>query len=227
MPPRAWPRIVIAFLLPALAACGGQAVDDEPGQGAAPPDLLEEAPLVVFLGDSLSAGLGLSGEPPFPERSGELLGGRGVAARIVNAGVSGDTTAGGLERLPWLLRQNPDIVVIELGANDGLRGLPLGMVRDNLVRMIGAAREGGAEVLLLGMQLPPSYGQAYAAGFAAIYGEVARDLDVELVGDFLAGVGGDAAMNLPDGLHPNGAGHRRLAENIAPALQRLIEGRER
>jgi len=227
MLPRAAHLILLPVLLLGLPACGEQAVELEPGRPAVPRDRPEEGPLVVFVGDSLSAGLGLSGEPPFPERSGDLLRERGVAARIVNAGVSGDTTAGGLERLPWLLRQNPGIVVIELGANDGLRGLPLGMVRDNLERMIGAARAGGADVLLLGMQIPPSYGQSYAAGFAAIYTDLARELEVELVDDFLAGVGGRAAMNLPDGLHPNGPGHRRLAENIVPALQRLIERRER
>ena len=226
MLPRAAHLILLAVLLLGLPACGEQAVESGPGGPAVPQDRPEETPLVVFLGDSLSAGLGLSGEPPFPEYCGELLRERGVALRIVNAGVSGDTTAGGLERLPWLLRQNPDIVVIELGANDGLRGLPLGMVRDNLERMIGAARAGGADVLLLGMQIPPSYGQSYTAGFAAIYTDLASDLEVELVADFLAGVGGRADMNLPDGLHPNGPGHRRLAENIAPALQGLIERRE-
>jgi len=234
MSTRTTPLSLLVLLLLGLPACGEPATRVDPDGTTAPAagsaddgasERNNDAPLVVFLGDSLSAGLGLSGEQPFPARVAELLDERGVAVRIVNAGVSGDTTAGGLERLPWLLRQEPDVVVIELGANDGLRGLPLAMMRDNLERMIGAAHQGGAAVLLLGMQVPPSYGQEYAAGFAAIYGDVARDLDVALVDDFLVGVGGRAAMNLADGLHPNAAGHRRLAENIVPALEMLIERR--
>ena len=218
------PLVLLVLLLLGVSACGDTAVQVDPGRTVVPQDRPSDAPLVVFLGDSLAAGLGLTGTPPFPERVAELLGERGVVIRIVNAGVSGDTTAGGLERLPWLLRQEPDIVVIELGANDGLRGLPLDMVRDNLERMIEAVRDQGADVLLLGMQIPPSYGQDYAAGFEAIYGDLARRLEVELVADFLVGVGGRGAMTLADGLHPNAAGHRRLAENIVPALQALIEG---
>lgn len=236
MSSRPIPLSLCALLLLGFAACGEPGSEAEAGRPMAPPagraadaasERTDDAPLVVFLGDSLSAGLGLSGEQPFPDRVAAVLQERGVAVRIINAGVSGDTTAGGLERLPWLLRQEPDIVVIELGANDGLRGLPLDMVRDNLQRMIGAARAAGAEVLLLGMLIPPSYGQEYASAFAAIYGDVARELDVTLVDDFLVGVGGRAAMNLADGLHPNAAGHGRLAENILPALEMLIEGRER
>ena len=235
MLPRAVRFIPILMLL-VMSACGEPAIDNEPRPTAAPNGRLSDAgsgegqsdgSLVVFLGDSLSAGLGLTGAPPFPDRAGELLRERGIGVRIVNAGVSGDTTAGGLERLPWLMRQKPDIVVIELGANDGLRGLPLAMTRSHLERMIRAARDGGAAVLLLGMQIPPSYGSDYVAGFAAIYGDLSRELDVPLVADFLAGVGGRAAMNLGDGLHPNAAGHRLLAENILPALETLIEGRVR
>jgi acyl-CoA thioesterase-1 len=211
------------LLLLGSTACGEPAVEVDPGRATIREERNDSGPLVVFLGDSLSAGLGLTGTPPFPDRTAELLRERGVGARIVNAGVSGDTTAGGLERLPWLLQQKPDIVVVELGANDGLRGLPHRVTRDNLERIIRAARDGGAEVLLLGMQIPPSYGRAYAEGFAALYGEVSRELDVALVDDFLAGVGGRATMTLADGLHPNDAGHQRLAENVVPALQTLIE----
>jgi acyl-CoA thioesterase-1 len=218
--------LMAAILLPPLfAACGERAAERAPRPAAAPEEPSGDAPLVIFIGDSLSAGLGLTGEAPFPEHARALLRERGMEARIINAGVSGDTTAGGLERLPWLLRQRPDIVVIELGANDGLRGQPHRATRDNLDKMIRAARDGGAEVLLLGMQIPPSYGRPYADGFAAIYGDLSRDLDVALVEDFLDGVGGNAAMNLTDGMHPNGAGHRRLAENILPELVELIERR--
>ena len=195
--------------------------DGTPEQ-AEPRRVATDEPLVVFLGDSLAAGLGLIGRSPFPVVAGELLRESGLGVRIVNAGVSGDTTAGGLARLDWILRQRPDIVVIELGANDGLRGLPLDMTERNLKEMIRRTRDTGAAVLLLGIRIPPSYGPDYVADFAAIYPRIAAELDVALVESFLEGVGGRPSMNLPDGLHPNAPGHRRLAAQINAGLERLL-----
>jgi acyl-CoA thioesterase-1 len=191
---------------------------DRPAAGAG-------APLVVFLGDSLTAGFGLSHSVAFPAVTIAALRDRGLELRLVNAGVSGDTTAGGLSRLPWLLKQAPDVVVIALGANDGLRGLPVTMTERNLRSMIGLVRDAGAGVLLLAMRIPPSYGPEYTADFAAIYTRIAADLEVRLVESFLEGVGGRMSMNLGDGLHPNLAGHRRLAENLAPHLEALLRER--
>lgn len=224
------PLLISLFL---VSACSQPAGIDPAVSGDAPaaattvdrPAAGAGEPLVVFLGDSLTAGFGLSHSVAFPAVTVAALRDRGLELRLVNAGVSGDTTAGGLSRLPWLLNQAPDVVVIALGANDGLRGLPVTMTERNLRSMIGLVRDAGAGVLLLAMRIPPSYGPEYTADFAAIYTRIAADLEVRLVESFLEGVGGRMSMNLGDGLHPNLAGHRRLAENLAPYLEALLRER--
>jgi acyl-CoA thioesterase-1 len=173
---------------------------------------------IVFLGDSLTAGYGLAEEQAFPALLGDRLEERGIEARIVNAGVSGDTTAGGLARLDWLLSQSPDVLVVGLGGNDGLRGLEIDEMRNNLRAIVKRARERGASVLLLGMKIPPNYGQEYTTRFERVYREVATELDVPLVPFLLEGVGGVPELNLPDGIHPNAEGQRRLADNVEPHL---------
>jgi acyl-CoA thioesterase-1 len=214
-----------------LAACGGDRtpapalpLDGYGGEGAASREVAvpEDAPLVVFLGDSLSAGLHLAAEESFPAAAQRLLADRGRPFRLVNAGVSGDTTAGGLARLDWLLRQEPAVVVVELGGNDALRGIPLESVEENLRRILRGIREAGARALLLGMDAPASLGPGYASGFSAVYARLAEELEVPLVPGFLRGVGGVPAMNLPDGLHPTPEGHRLLAENLADGLEALL-----
>jgi acyl-CoA thioesterase I len=177
-----------------------------------------EAPLVVFLGDSLSAGYGLAARDAFPAVVERKLAERGTRIRLINAGVSGDTSAGGLSRLPWLLQQKPDVVVVELGGNDGLRGQPPAAIERNLRAIVEKAKASGAKVILLAMAMPPSYGAAYARRFREIYPNVARDLGVPLVEGFLEGVGGVTALNLADGIHPTAEGHERLADNVLPAL---------
>lgn len=232
------------FLLAAmaLAACGRPADEPEdqravaeaveapsapgpsgvPAESGAPGAPRGSGPVVIFLGDSLTAGLGLGEEQAFPARIAERLREAGTPIRLVNAGVSGDTSAGGLRRLPWLLRQHPDVLVVGLGANDGLRGLPLAGVEANLREIVRLAREAGARVLLLGMRIPPNYGGDYAGGFAALYERVAQDLDVPLVPFLLEGVGGDPDLNLPDGIHPNPEGHDRVAGNVVPYLSEVL-----
>ena len=181
-----------------------------------------DAPLVVFLGDSLTAGYGLPADESFPARVATLLKGEGKPIRIVNAGVSGDTTSGGLARLEWLLRQKPAVIVVSLGANDGLRGLPLETTKAHLAEIIDRAKAGGARVLLVGLKLPPSYGEEYTARFEAIYPALAREKSVRLVPFLLEGVGGDPALNLADGIHPNAEGQERLAQNVLPHLRDVI-----
>jgi acyl-CoA thioesterase-1 len=187
-----------------------------------------EAPLVVFLGNSLTAGYGLSMAESYPVHAGRLLAERGLPVRIVNAGVSGDTSAGGLERLGWLLGQRPDIVMIELGGNDGLRGQPLEAIEANLNAVVERAQAAGANVILAGMRIPPSYGPQYVAGFEAIYPRVAREHGVALVPFLLEGVAADPELNLPDGIHPNARGQQIIAVTVADALAPMIErlGRE-
>jgi acyl-CoA thioesterase-1 len=180
------------------------------------------APLVVFLGDSLTAGLGLPADQTYPSLLAKELSGDGLPARVINAGVSGDTSAGGLRRLRWLLAQHPAVVVVGLGGNDALRGQPVEEIERNLREIVTQARLAGAQVLLLGMQIPPNYGPDYTSAFAAIYPRIARDLHVPLVPFLLAGVGGVAELNQADGIHPTAAGQVKVADNVKPYLEQLL-----
>ncbi len=244
--PRPWIHRLCSVLLPWLlgivVGCGGprSAPADstpEPGVPAAQtapatpppsptpspsPEAATTAPRVVFLGDSLTAGYSLPAEQAFPFLVGQALREQGLPIEVLNAGVSGDTSAGGLRRLDWLLRQKPAILVVGLGGNDGLRGLPLADTEANLQALVEQARQGGAKVLLLGMRIPPNYGADYAEGFAAIFPRLAARFDVPLVPFLLDGVGGHSQWNLPDGIHPNPAGHRRVADNIVPYLAPMV-----
>jgi acyl-CoA thioesterase I len=185
----------------------------------------DDAPLVVFLGDSLTAGYGLAEDQGFPAVIERTLRDEGRPIRIVNAGKSGDTSAGGLGQLAWLLQRAPDVLVVALGGNDGLRGLPPARTRENLTQIVTTAREQGVEVLLLGLRMPPNYGPDYTEEFERLYAEVAEALDVPLVPFMLEGVAGDPELNLPDGIHPTAEGQRIVAANVLPALRELLEAR--
>ena len=184
------------------------------------------APLVVYLGDSLAAGLGLGEEEAFPALAEELLRQEGIVIRTVNAGVSGDTSAGGLSRLNWLLGQSPDVMVVELGANDGLRGLEPEMTEHNLRQIVLQSQAAGARVLLVGMKVPPNYGGDYAGRFEEVYPRLAGELGVALMPFLLEDVAGDPALNLGDGIHPNAVGQQRVAANIVPYLREILSGLE-
>jgi acyl-CoA thioesterase-1 len=208
------------------AGAAADSAEEAPGPGKTPAaggTASAEPPRVVFLGDSLTAGLGLGEEQAFPAVVGRELAAAGRPIRVVNAGVSGDTSAGGLARLDWILRQQPDVVVVELGPNDGLRGLPLAMTEDNLRRIVERSLGAGARVLLVGMQIPPNYGADYAGAFHDLYPRLAAELDVPLVPFLLEGVGGEPDLNLPDGIHPNAEGHRRAAANVLPHLRAVLD----
>lgn len=209
------PWMAIGFVLSAALTCQARSGGAD---GQAGPREVR----VVFLGDSLTAGYGLAADLAFPAILASRLSGRGHEVRIVNAGVSGDTTAGGLRRLDWLLRQDPEILVVGLGANDGLRGLPVEETEGNLVAIVEKAREAGVAVLLLGMRIPPSYGQDYASAFAEVYPRVAERTDAPLVPFLLEGVAGRPERNLPDGIHPDAQGHVRIAETVLPYLEPLV-----
>jgi len=179
--------------------------------------------VIVALGDSLTAGLGVSAEEAYPALLEARLRREGFDYRVVNAGVSGDTSAGGLRRLDWTLRLSPAVVIVALGANDGLRGQPTEALRGNLTRIIERARGAGARVLLAGMRLPPNYGDEYARAFAAVYPGVARATGVPLAPFLLEGVGGNPRLNQADGIHPTAEGQRRIAEQLWPYLEPLLE----
>lgn len=179
--------------------------------------------VIVILGDSLTAGLGVAPDEAYPALLEARLRREGFAYRVVNAGVSGDTTAGGLRRLDWVLRSQPDVVLVALGANDGLRAQPVTALRDNLTAIVTRLRGAGTRVVLAGMRLPPNYGAAYAGAFAGAFPSVARATSVPLLPFLLEGVAGDPALNQADGIHPNAAGHRAVAETVWRALRPLLE----
>jgi acyl-CoA thioesterase I len=192
----------------------------------ASPEVPDDAPLVVVLGDSVAAGLHLAADEAFPAVVQRDLARRGVPFRLVNAGVSGDTTAGGLRRLDWLLRQDPDVIVVELGNNDGLRGQPPEAVEANLRAILELCAEADVRVLLLGVRVPPNLGGDYATKFEALYPRLAEEFGVAYLPFFLEGVAGVPELNLPDGMHPTAEGHRRLAERIGAALEPVLTSLE-
>lgn len=189
--------------------------------GAAGPTAQTDRVIVAF-GDSLTAGQGVAPDQTYPALLAAKLRTDGYSYRVINAGVSGDTTAGGLRRVDWVLRSKPDIVLLELGANDALRGQDLDRVRANLDAMVTRFEAGGARVLLLGMRLPPNYGASYAGRFETVYAEVAARRKVAFMPFFLDGVGAVARLNQPDGIHPTAEGYRIIVERLWPYLEPLL-----
>jgi acyl-CoA thioesterase-1 len=179
-------------------------------------------PVVAALGDSLTAGLGVAADEAYPALLQARLRREGYAYRVVNAGVSGDTTAGGLRRVDWVLRSRPEVVIVALGANDGLRGLPAAATRANLVAIVDRLKAAGVRVLLAGMRMPPNYGEAYTREFARMFSEVARQTGVPLMPFLLDGVAANPRLNQADGIHPNAAGHRIVADHVWSALRPLL-----
>ena len=178
-----------------------------------------ERPRVIILGDSLTAGLGISAELSYPSLLQDEFMLRGQPIELINAGVSGDTTAGGLRRLDWLLKQDPDLLVIELGANDGMRGVPIENIESNLATMIERTQEQQVDVLLIGMQIPTNYGQEYTQNFKELYPILANKYQIEMVPFLLEGVAGQRDLNQADGIHPTAEGHRIIADTVLPFLQ--------
>ncbi len=177
---------------------------------------------ILAFGDSLTAGYGLSGEDAFPVQLEAALKARGHQVQIINAGVSGDTSAGGIARIDWSLADKPDVVIVELGANDALRGLDPKGTKKNLQVIIQKSRQAGARVLLVGMKAPPSLGTEYVERFDPIYPELAAELSVPLYPFFLQGVAGRAELNLNDGIHPTAAGVKIIVENILPYVEKAL-----
>jgi acyl-CoA thioesterase-1 len=181
-------------------------------------------PVILDIGDSLTAGYGLPAGQAFPARLQAWLEARGIAARVVNAGVSGDTTADGLARLDWALADKPDLVILALGANDALRGIEPATVRANLEKMIAKIQASGAKLLLVGMLAPPNWGDDYKRAFDRIFPELAHVHDLPLYPFFLEGVAMNRDLNQSDGLHPNERGVAVLVDNIAPIVASLLGG---
>ncbi len=178
---------------------------------------------VLCLGDSLTEGYGVAPEQSYPHRLEARLRERGHAdVRVVNAGTSGATSASALSNLRWHLRAKPDILILALGANDGLRGLDLVETRANLAEAIAFARSHGVTVILAGMKLPPNYGPDYTQRFERLFPELAAETGVALIPFLLDGVAAKPKLNLPDGIHPNAEGYERVVENVIPVLEPLL-----
>ena len=184
-----------------------------------------EGPVILCLGNSLTEGYGVSPEQSYPSLLEERLHRSGYpGARVINAGISGSTSASAVSRLQWQLRAKPDVVLLELGANDGLRGLDLAATRKNLERAIEIAKGAGVRVLLAGMKLPPNYGSDYTRQFEALFPDLAKAQGVALIPFLLDGVAARPELNLADGIHPNAQGYQRVIENVLPALLALLRG---
>lgn len=179
---------------------------------------------LVFFGDSLTAGYGVDPDEAFPALIERRIAAAGLDWRVVRAGLSGDTTAGGLRRIEWVLRQPVDMIVLELGANDGLRGLKTEVTRDNLQRTIDRirARYPKAVIVLAGMRVPTNLGPDYTSAFAAIYPELAARNHLALIPFLLEGVGGHPDLNQGDGIHPTAEGHAKVADNVWKVIQPLL-----
>jgi acyl-CoA thioesterase-1 len=220
------------FLLAAvlLAACGTH----KPEQNQAPekrePPPVAPAPddrgVLVALGDSLTAGFGAEPGKSFPDFLQQEIDGKGYKWRVVNLGVSGDTSTDGLSRMSEAIALQPRIVILELGANDGLRGIPIERMRENLDQMITAFQHAGARVVLAGMTLPPNYGPEYISGFETTYRDLAKKYKLKIIPFLLEGVGGHADLMQRDGLHPTAEGNRRVAANVMRVLEPLLEVRK-
>lgn len=185
----------------------------------------ESKPTILFFGNSLTAGYGIEEDEAFPALIGERLDSLGYEYRIINGGLSGETTAGGLSRLDWFLEEEPEIFVLELGGNDGLRGIALEETKKNLKAIINMVQQKypNTKILLAGMQIPPNMGQEYTQQFREIYPQVAEESNVTLIPFLLEGVAGDPDLNLKDGIHPTEEGHKIVLENVWPYLKPLIE----
>jgi acyl-CoA thioesterase I len=193
-------------------------------QVSTPAPAAASAKTIVFLGDSLTAGLGLQRSEAFPALIQEKIRAAGLPFDVENAGLSGDTSAGALRRTDWLLQRPIDVLVIELGGNDGLRGLPVKSLKANLQAIIDKtkAKNPAVKIVIAGMQIPPNLGAEYAASFARLYAELARENNAVLIPFLLEGVGGHRDLNQPDMIHPTAAGHRIITDLVWRTLEPIL-----
>jgi acyl-CoA thioesterase I len=190
---------------------------------APPPTPIVTGPRLVVLGDSLTAGLGLPQNEAYPALLGEKLRASGYDWEVVNAGVSGDTSGDGRQRVGWALEGDVRLLIVALGANDGLRGLPVAQMKENLQIIIDRARQRGIPVLLVGMEALPNYGEQYAKEYRQVFVDLARDNKVAFVPFLLEGVAGVRNLNQPDGIHPTSAGAARVADHLWPAVEKMLK----
>jgi acyl-CoA thioesterase-1 len=225
------PAWLLAVLL-ALGGCGQQQEGQTARQeqtakaGGAAAESAAKQKTILFFGNSLTAGYGLEPAEAFPALIQEKLDSAKLDYKVINAGLSGETSAGGKSRISWVLRQPVDVFVLELGANDGLRGIPLASTRQNLQAILDTVRKRSpaTQLVIAGMQIPPNMGAAYTTEFREIFGELAQKNNAALIPFLLEGVGGVPDLNQPDGIHPTAEGHRIVSQNVWQVLQPVLAG---
>ncbi len=217
---------LIALFAVTLASCsGGEKKSNETtDESPANTETQAKKKTILFFGNSLTAGYGIDPEDAFAGLTQERIDSLGKNYRVINGGLSGETTAGGLSRLDWFLEDEPNIFVLELGGNDGLRGIQLSETKNNLLAIIDKVRAKYPQthIILAGMQIPPNMGQEYTDEFQKIYPAVAAEKNVTLIPFLLEGVAGDPALNLPDGIHPTEEGHQIVFETVWPFIEAAI-----
>jgi acyl-CoA thioesterase-1 len=206
-----------------LAGCNRDSQTKAMAQAHPNPTAPDLRPVILAFGDSLTAGHGVVPSESYPSRLQQELDRLGYKYRVVNAGISGDTTGGGLSRISSYLEDRPGIIILELGANDGLRGIPVRESRNNLEQMILKSQYVGAKVVLAGMTLPRNYGPDYIHNFEQMYTDLAMRYRAVLIPFFLEGVGGQPQLNLDDGIHPTGEGYKIVSQNVLRWLEPLLE----
>jgi len=224
-------RLLACLAVAAACACGPREEATDRPRPAPPPSAIASEPVnpnqgdprIVVLGDSLTFGLGLSPREAYPALLQERLRDSGLAYHVINAGISGDTSAGGLSRLDLALEGDVRILVVALGANDGLRGLPVAQLRSNLARIVERAQARRITVVLVGMEAPTNWGADYTTAFHEVYPSLAKEYKVALVPFLLEGVVGIEHLNQRDGIHPNAEGDRILAETVWTTLEPIVE----
>jgi acyl-CoA thioesterase-1 len=221
-----WNTLIAGIFLAGLTITGCSTGESTQTESASPHSVAAEPtpirPKIVALGDSLTAGYGMSKDTAYPAILQERLEAEGFDYEVVNAGVSGDTSAGGLSRLDWALDGDVKVLIVALGGNDGLRGLPVSGLKTNLATIIERAQERGAAVILAGMEAPPNQGDDFTSAFRNTFKELAEEYEVVFFPFLLEDVAGRSELNLPDGIHPNPDGARIIAENIWGYLEPLL-----
>ncbi len=214
---------VVILLAAWLTSCSGSTEKKEAEEGKQVVDTTPKK-TILFFGNSLTAGYGIDPEESFAGRTQSRLDSLKKEYRVINGGLSGETTAGGLSRLDWFLEEEPYLFVLELGGNDGLRGIALTETKKNLLAIVDKVRAKypNTKIILAGMQIPPNMGQEYTEEFKAIYPAVAKEKNIELISFLLEGVAGDPDLNLPDGIHPTAEGHRLVMETLWPYISKAL-----
>lgn len=214
---------LVILLAAWLTSCSGSTEKKEAEEGE---QVVDSTPkkTILFFGNSLTAGYGIDPEESFAGRTQSRLDSLKKEYRVINGGLSGETTAGGLSRLDWFLEEEPYLFVLELGGNDGLRGIALTETKKNLLAIVDKVRAKypNTKIILAGMQIPPNMGQEYTEEFKAIYPAVAKEKNIELIPFLLEGVAGDPDLNLPDGIHPTAEGHRLVMETLWPYISKAL-----